>query len=748
MPHIRRVASNLQIINRDGNLDMDVNADEENSLNLSQYHWGWSLVIALITIITVALRYALPFRDGDVWWHMLYGKYFLDHNTLIADHTIFSWTPSTNDTIYCTWLPDIILYLLHKTAGLAGLFAFQYFGFLFFILACFLFAHRLGLATNPFVWFLVLNGVLMAYLAAFPKPELCSFMLMTALVGNWYYIRFQGNNSHLCCYCLPIIILIWVNSHGAFIFGLIFLFCAALGELMNSRWSYGNVLPAKIRYHLWIGLGISVLMPFLNPYGWKYPYQLFFDLLPTKENLQYNQKIAAYNGTFSADVPFHSFAIYGNISVIVIVGLSLFLMKKRKIDWSVLVPNITFFYLYTMYYRTTFYLVPVSFFSSVLMLDILRRSSVISCRPIIRKTLPLIVLAICVLLSLSALYKAYSYAEVGSLPGNFDIVSPNAVDEAEYIKKYFPEKKIGNTYNVGAYLLWELWPNNKIFFDSRHFPYKNWSNEYFAFRYGIGLSAFLKKYPCDIWCVDYSDSIISSALMNSGQWQLAFYGRTGAVYVSKKIPLPGNGKYMVSPNIRDIKSYLIAHQVFLFAITIYDWQTAEKMISVMDGQYLADKKTIISKHETLLAGFKAFARQDYNSAINLLKKFNNSIVGIGAYIVTSHLHLAQISLNAEDYSQALTHVKAAFQLLPDAAYTSYNLGLVEYLQSKESQISNQYVKKEPTWKRHFRMFLDRINNDVFFKKEIDFSRQVLSGNEIDLKKEERQMLIPELTHLR
>ncbi len=662
---------------------MDVQIQEVNSPKIPQYHWGWSGVLALITIITVAVRYALPVRDGDLFFHMLYGKYFLDNKTLIADHTIFSWTPSTNDTIYCTWLPDIFFYLLHKWAGFVGLFAFQYFCLFFFVFACFLFSRRLGLSAHPLVWLVTLIGVLLAYVAAYTKPEIFSFVLMTLLVWSWFRIRIEGNENPLWCYVLPVIMVGWVNSHGAFVFGFIFLVCAALGEVMNSRWSHGNILSARIQKHLWIGIGLTLLTPLINPYGWRYPYQLFFDLLPTAENMAYNAKVASYIGTFSADIRYHSFALYANVAAVIVVTLITLLLRKKKIDWSILLPNIVFFYLYTMYFRTTFFLAPVSVFSSIFMLSYVERFSDFTRKAIFRRFFPVVILLFCILISSDALYKAYQYPEFGVVLGDFDISSPNPVDEAEYIKKYFPEKKIGNTYNVGSYLLWKIWPENKIFFDSRHFPFKNWSEEYFAFRKGGGVVDFLKKYPCDIWCVDYSEVVISSALRNSPDWKLAFYGRSAQVFVASGILLPGNGRFEVSNKIADIKSRYIAYQVFLFAITIYDWKTAERMIkAIEDHRNFPKKESTLTLTNELLTGMKAFAGQDYKKALETLRKFNASVTGIGGYIVASHLHLAQISLNGEQFTEALSHVQAAYDLLPNVFYTPYNLGLVEYLLDK------------------------------------------------------------------
>ena len=67
--------------------------------------------------LTFAVLWAVlifPIVDGDIWFHMLYGKLMLENQSLLVDHSQFSWTPASNDTIYCAWLGQILYYLLYS----------------------------------------------------------------------------------------------------------------------------------------------------------------------------------------------------------------------------------------------------------------------------------------------------------------------------------------------------------------------------------------------------------------------------------------------------------------------------------------------------------------------------------------------------------------------------------------------------------------------------------------------------------
>jgi len=64
--------------------------------------------------------------DTDLWWQMALGKYYITHHTLIADHSIFSWTPTDPTWIYNTCLGSIAFYLVYTIMGGFGLWTLQW----------------------------------------------------------------------------------------------------------------------------------------------------------------------------------------------------------------------------------------------------------------------------------------------------------------------------------------------------------------------------------------------------------------------------------------------------------------------------------------------------------------------------------------------------------------------------------------------------------------------------------------------
>src|ERR1700744_1839653 len=83
-------------------------------------------ILAGLLLVFVAVRFAQPVEDGDLFWHMLYGSQIVAHHSLIVDHSQFSWTPASNQTAYVAWTGELLFLALWKAFGIAGIFALRY----------------------------------------------------------------------------------------------------------------------------------------------------------------------------------------------------------------------------------------------------------------------------------------------------------------------------------------------------------------------------------------------------------------------------------------------------------------------------------------------------------------------------------------------------------------------------------------------------------------------------------------------
>ena len=88
---------------------------------------------------------------------LAYARQILRARSLIPDHTAFSWTPSTNNYIYCAWLSEVFFYGFWQKLGPRS-WAFRYLVVAGAMGLLALFARRLGLLTAPLTWLALLSA--------------------------------------------------------------------------------------------------------------------------------------------------------------------------------------------------------------------------------------------------------------------------------------------------------------------------------------------------------------------------------------------------------------------------------------------------------------------------------------------------------------------------------------------------------------------------------------------------------------
>ena len=100
------------------------------------------------------------------------GEYHIQQKTLVADHSLFSWTPAIKYAPYCTWLADSFLYLLYQIGQWPLLFFVKYVCLFFPLFFGWLFALKMKVNSRLFV-FLVLLIVLFAIVGE-PRSTIAS----------------------------------------------------------------------------------------------------------------------------------------------------------------------------------------------------------------------------------------------------------------------------------------------------------------------------------------------------------------------------------------------------------------------------------------------------------------------------------------------------------------------------------------------------------------------------------------------
>jgi hypothetical protein len=646
-----------------------------NTENAVEWHWIWSAIILLIIIATFFVLFTFPIIDGDPWWQMAYGRYLVENRTLIPDHSVFTWSKIESNSIYCAWLGQIILYLIYKLGGLPAFFILRYLCLATFILIVWIYSRKVGLSKHPFTWLVCLLGLLMSVNAGFVKPEIFSYVFICLCVFNWIVIKSGDEKAWKFCYFFPVLMLLWVNTHGAFISGAAFLFMVGLGEELNALYSPRISLSLNIRRHLIFALFLSATAIFLTPYGMEYISYLlkkFFSF-----NYGHYSTVRAYDSIFSPGKKNFHYVDYLIISNVILISLFALRIREKEFDWTVLLTNGLMVYLYMKFTRSTYLWVPVFTLSAIYLLSLGRQYF----NP---KSSRIKIIAACIIISFcfalgaraayDRLYRSYGYLWFG-----YGISYIQPVEETEFIRQHLTEYKIANDYNIGGYLLWELGPENKFLIDPRYFPFKNWYGEYHQFEQGINISAFLNKTSADVWCIQHLLKKPINWFINSPKWRLIFYGPSSAIFIRSDIVLSKNLPRLAD-GLDNIKNFNQAQQVLKFATEIKNWHAAEKILKGMKKQYWIKRQAkAVQSWENLIDGLTAYHQRDYQEAAYYLAEAKKSkLVWSDSMLVNALLQTAVEHWTVKEDEAARRALKSALEIKPNNALAMYNMGVIEW----------------------------------------------------------------------
>ncbi|MBN2305423.1 MAG: hypothetical protein JXQ72_13140 [Anaerolineae bacterium] len=227
------------------------------------------LTAAILFILLFAMAVRVP-TDTDTWWHIRSGEYILDL-TKIPQTDPFSHTRYGEDWIDHSWGSQIVIYGIYEIFGGAGkpgdsgniglalyMAGLATLGMAFVYLMC---------EGNVYVRaFSLVIGAAAAAVFWSPRPQMFSFML-GALVLYLLHLYKRRDIDRL--WLIPVIIVIWVNLHGGFAIGFIFLFGSIAGEVIGNLFNRDDpdvVEWARLKKMLLV-TAVSIPLVAVNPYG-------------------------------------------------------------------------------------------------------------------------------------------------------------------------------------------------------------------------------------------------------------------------------------------------------------------------------------------------------------------------------------------------------------------------------------------------------------------------------------------------
>ncbi|MEI8242371.1 MAG: hypothetical protein WCI17_03820 [bacterium] len=214
----------------------------------------WLLLLLLLVAAAWSIR---PISDTDILWHLRAGQWMLAHGAVIR-HDVFSATRLGCDWVSVPWLYQVMLARLHAALGWGGLTLWQVLMVLAITLQTALLAwllrrsHAGGALPHRWNWnwpylsipaaLAVLLMLRLLQMRINCRPELFTYLfigsfliLLSLFDAKASHVTAERSNtrhpppSTLLLWLLPLLQILWTNTHGAFILGPVIVWAYAGG---------------------------------------------------------------------------------------------------------------------------------------------------------------------------------------------------------------------------------------------------------------------------------------------------------------------------------------------------------------------------------------------------------------------------------------------------------------------------------------------------------------------------------------
>ncbi len=683
-------------------------------------------MLAIISIVQLTRT----LDANDLWWHILHGKYVIQTGSLIVDHSVFTWTPSIGH-FYNTWIADVILYQLNKASGPVGLVFLRTFIYVFMIVLAWIYAARCGIAKHPLVWAVIFIGQAFMWPSYPLRPELFSFIFMTLFVLLYYELRIKGDTGWYLPYFYPLLLVIWVNTHGAFFIASLFFASIIIGDLLNLKLSSKMAFSPKLRKHLYISLGLCFPALLINPFGYELPIQIIHNVI-TADVVAYNVDTSYKITSHFNSAPWYLLD-YLLFAMVIFITLLWRLVPKKRVDWVIVISFLAFSFIFVQLVRVTYFLGPVFIFASLYMLN--ERKDTFLWPKKVPGQLIFFILTMSIMVFFGQrIYSLYAcdFLSPQSIIGrahNSKSPSPLIHAEADFIEKHLSGVRIGNMPNQGGYLEYRFWPDKKPMIDTRIFPFRHWIDPYLQqINTGVSISQMISNANVDFWLAPH-DTHLQRWLTKSPLWRVVFFGPDGIVFIPTSSSEFKGAE--VSSMIDELMSPVKFFHAFVSAMQLPDVKYVEKILSAAKSNLVANcgrESELINEMNLIVKAYYAFDEGHYNKAVQLLGERSN-------YFDTTGKARSMLALLASDawehgnYVMARKFLVYSAQLSPQNSVPSiYNLALADWHVRHSKQSQNTDFSDGWHWRMLVELIIQKSENlPVEQKNIIENARRMLEG---------------------
>jgi hypothetical protein len=481
--------------------------------------------------------------DPDIWLHMAFGRFVLEHGRL-PPGDIYSFTSAGHSWTSSGWLPSLIFELLYRAGGAKAL-VYSVFAVISaaYVLTYFAALYKFG---NPRSAFFILLLALQASTLRFtPRPEVFSqFFLVCVLLVLLASIGGNVQRVPRYLWLLPLLFILWANSHAGFLAGLAPVGLAAISCLYQWK-KHGN-RANLISALLCLSCFVSWI---LNPYGFQ------IALL--------SQKIKSLPGVDK--IVFEWQPLFGehgmNLPLAAVVSLALLvactvyvLWKDRNRVFAWETATVLLFAALPL-----FEIRHAALASLAMAVIFIRHSHILE--GVFSRPYVLVSAGTAALLCLCAIqFRGLNDFGSGWPKADLDD-SLLPYTATAYLKRNPPPAQLWNSYGPGGYLLYHLGPRTKVFMDGRNDVYepKVWK-DYWAIQDGLlsledanrlyGVNTFFIYAPQN----NDNPNNLANRLTAAPNWKLTYFDDSYAIYVRQT---PDTAAYLNSRAFRFLSPFAL-----------------------------------------------------------------------------------------------------------------------------------------------------------------------------------------------
>jgi hypothetical protein len=463
--------------------------------------------------------------DPDTWWHLAAGKYIWQNHKLPVPDP-FSYTSDLGQPSYPgelqtrrfnlthEWGMELVLYLAYAFGGFPGMILLRA---CLLTVFCGLTGWLAWRRSSSFYRGLAASLLAAALATSFraDRAYLATFV-MAALTILVYEAR-RG------LWLLPVVFLLWANCHGGFVVG----WAIAAAYSAEAAFLRLSGRPLAGERQIWSLSALSILVTLINPNG--------FGVLEVMRHYRDSpMQTHIYEWQYPAWWPPDRYN-----ALVIVTGLILLWARRRVrvVDW------LLFGALGTASATALRNTIFIGLIGPVLLAAYLPKWR----RPI----WPVAEYAVAVLLVFGLGREITGGSAFQLRMADWDY----PVEAADFLIRHGISAPMFNTYEDGGYLMWRLWPQERVFIDGRALNESVWQDyEHIAlngdYPGGKTTQDLLKQYGVEVVVMSGLDPLgnvllLAAALAdpNQTEWKLVFRDAKGVIFMRQ----PPNGVQPLNP---------------------------------------------------------------------------------------------------------------------------------------------------------------------------------------------------------